>query len=421
MRGLHRGRDTMSNGSKFVVVGAGLAGAKAVETLRDEGFEGAIDLVGDEREYPYERPPLSKDYLLGKQPREGALVHDGDWYAKHDVTLHLGTRATRLDLSDHRIELKGGASLDFDKLLLATGSSPRKLRIPGNELDGVFYLRRIEHTDALISALSGGGQKVVFIGGGWIGLEVASAARTYQNEVTIIEPQNTLLEGPLGPELGGMFPDLHREHGVRLLLGDSVEEIKGTDGKVSAVVTKSGETVAADVVVVGIGARPNVELAEDAKLDVDNGVLVDAALQTSHPDVYAAGDIANVFNPLFGRRIRVEHWANALNSGPLAARSMLGQSVSYDRVPYFFTDQYDLGMEYSGDIGPDGYDNVVYRGDPSTREFIAFWTKDGRVLAGMNVNVWDVTDDVQALIKSKKPIDAARLADKNVPLSDLVN
>jgi 3-phenylpropionate/trans-cinnamate dioxygenase ferredoxin reductase subunit len=218
-----------------------------------------------------------------------------------------------------------------------------------------------------------------------------------------------------------MFTDLHREHGVRLLLGDSVEEIKGSGGKVSTVLAKSGETVDADVVVVGIGARPNVELAEDAKLDVDNGVLVDAALQASHPDVFAAGDIANAFNPLFGRRIRVEHWANALNSGPAAARSMLGQSVSYDRVPYFFTDQYDLGMEYTGDIGPDGYDSVVYRGDPSTREVIAFWTKDGRVLAGMNVNVWDVTDDVQALIKSKEPVDPARLADKNIPLSDLVN
>lgn len=410
----------MTPATSFVIVGAGLAGAKAAETLRAEGFDGRIHLVGDEAERPYERPPLSKGYLTGSEPRESIFVHEEHWYADHQVELRTGTRAVGLHLGEHKLELDGGESLRFDKALLTTGSSPRSIDVPGADLDGVRYLRRVSDSDALLSGLSGGGRRVVVIGGGWIGLEVAAAARGHGNEVTVVEPQPTVLHAALGDELGAMFADLHRQHGVRLLLGDGVQLLHGSAGSVTAVETTSGQQLLADLVVVGVGARPNTELADSAGLSIDNGILVDKALRSSHPHVFAAGDVANAFHPMLGRHLRVEHWATALNGGPAAARSMLDQPVSYDRIPYFYTDQYDLGMEYSGAIGPEGYDQLVYRGDRDGRSFIAFWLKDGRVVAGMNVNIWDVTDSVQAIIRSGAPVDAQRLADTDWPLDDLV-
>jgi 3-phenylpropionate/trans-cinnamate dioxygenase ferredoxin reductase component len=408
----------MSGNGRFVVVGGGLAGAKAAETLRSEGFDGAITIVGAEADPPYERPPLSKGYLAGTQTRDSVFVHEQSWYADNSVELLLRTRAVGLDPAAHTVTLDGGGSLPFDKALLATGSSPRKVNLPGTDLDGVHYLRRIGDSERLASELSGGGRRVVVVGGGWIGLEVTATARGFGNDVVVVEPQRTVLIAALGQELGDVFAGLHRDHGVRLMLRDGVAEVRGADGRVSGVVTTSGEVLPADVVVVGVGARPNVELALQARLDTDDGVLTDATLRTSHPDVYAAGDIASTEHPLFGRRIRVEHWANALNGGPAAARSMLGATQAYDRLPYFYTDQYDLGMEYVGDVGPDGYDRVVYRGDLASRTFIAFWLRAGRVWAAMNVNVWDVVDDLQALIRSGAQVDPARLADPDVPLAD---
>jgi 3-phenylpropionate/trans-cinnamate dioxygenase ferredoxin reductase subunit len=399
----------------FVVVGAGLAGAKAVQTLREAGFDGRILLIGAEAERPYERPPLSKGYLAGTAPRESVFVHEAAWYAVNDIELLLGSRVTHMDLPAKELRLDRTERLGFDKLLLTTGSSARRVNTPGIDLAGVHYLRQLEDSDALIGALSQGGRHVVFLGGGWIGLEVAAAARSYGNEVTVVEQQRTPLNAALGDELGGMFADLHREHGVRLLLQDSVESIHGVGGRVSAVAT-SGRVLPADVVVVGLGARPNIELALNARLDVNDGVLVDESLRSSHPDVYAAGDVANAYHPGLGRRLRVEHWANALHGGPAAARSMLGEPVSYDRVPYFFTDQYDLGMEFSGALGPERYDRIVYRGDRDARRFIAFWTLQGRVVAGMNVNVWDVNDEIQTLIRSRRAVDLDQLADPDVPL-----
>jgi 3-phenylpropionate/trans-cinnamate dioxygenase ferredoxin reductase component len=407
---------SMATEQTFLVVGGGLAGAKAAETLRDEGFDGRLVLVGGESERPYERPPLSKGYLTGSAGRDSVYVHDAGWYPAHDVDLRTGAAAVGLDRRERRVTLAGGERLDYDKLLLATGSSPRRLELAGADLDGVLYLRRVEDADRLVAELSGGGRRVVVVGGGWIGLEVTSAARGYRNDVTVVEPQSTVLLAALGEELGAMFADLHREHGVDLRLGTGVAELIGSGGRVSGVLTSAGDTVPADVVVVGVGIRPNTELAEQAGLRVDNGIVVDQALRTSDPDVFAAGDVANAFNPLLGRRLRVEHWANALNGGPAAARSMLGRTVVYDRVPYFYTDQYDLGMEYTGAVGPDGYDQVVYRGDRAGRAFIAFWLGGGRVLAGMNVNVWDVTDPIQALIRSGATVDPRKLADPDVPL-----
>jgi NADPH-dependent 2,4-dienoyl-CoA reductase/sulfur reductase-like enzyme len=398
----------------FVIVGGGLAGAKAAETLRAEGFDGPVVLVAGEAELPYERPPLSKGYLLGTAPREGAQVHDTGWYDEQHVDLRAGVRATRLDVAGHRVELDTGEALGYAKLLLATGASPRRLPVPGADLDGVRYLRTLPDADRLLADLSGGGRSVVIVGAGWIGLEVAAAARHHGNDVTVVEPQPTPLHAVLGAEMGAVFGRLHRDHGVELLTDATVREIRSTGGGTAAVVTDAHAGLPADVVVVGIGAIPDVGLAAAAGLDVDNGVVADHALRTSGPDVFVAGDVASAFHPLYGRYVRVEHWANALNQGPAAARSMLGEDVSYERVPYFYTDQYDLGMEYSGLAGPG--DTLICRGDPEGGAFIAFWMADGRVTAGMNVNVWDVTEPIQQLIRSRREVQSARLADPDTPL-----
>jgi 3-phenylpropionate/trans-cinnamate dioxygenase ferredoxin reductase subunit len=398
----------------FVLIGGGLAGAKAAETLRAEGFDGRVVLVAEEPEAPYERPPLSKGYLLGREEREKARVHEPGWYETHDVDLRTGVRAVRLDAAGHRVELATGEELAYDRLLLATGSSARRLPVPGAGLDGVRYLRTLADADLLKADLADGGRQLVIVGAGWIGLEVAAAARSYGNAVTVVEPQPTPLHAVLGQRMGEVFARLHRQHGVDLFTDTTVREIRGADGRVASVVTDRHAGLPADLVVVGIGALPNTQVAAAAGLEVDNGVVTDHALRASAPDVFAAGDVAASFHPLYGRHVRVEHWANALHGGPAAARSMLGQDVTYDRVPYFYTDQYDLGMEYSGLGGPG--DTVVCRGDPDDGAFITFWMADGRVTAGMNVNVWDVTAPIQQLIRLRREVQPARLADPDTPL-----
>jgi 3-phenylpropionate/trans-cinnamate dioxygenase ferredoxin reductase subunit len=402
----------------YVIVGASMAGAKAAETLREEGFGGSIVLLGEERERPYERPPLSKGYLLGKDDKSSIYVHEEGWYAENDVDLRLGVTATSLDLGARQVALAGGGTVGYDRLLLATGAAPRRLSVPGADLEGVVYLRRVGDSERLGEALRGGG-RVVIVGAGWIGLEVAAAAREFGCEVTLVEPEAGALHRHLGAELGGMFADLHREHGVVFRFGESVTEMRGSGGKVVGVVCSSGVALDAELVIVGIGAVPATRLAADAGLDVANGVIADAGLRTSAHEVFAAGDVANAFHPLYRKHVRVEHWANALNGGPAAARSMLGRGVSYDAVPYFFSDQYDLGMETAGLPEPGSYDQIVYRGDREAREFIAFWLSGGAVVAGMNVNVWDVSDDIQALIRTRRPVDPARLADPAVPIPAL--
>ncbi|HEU0214333.1 MAG TPA: FAD-dependent oxidoreductase, partial [Jiangellaceae bacterium] len=394
----------------YVIVGGGLAGAKAAETLREEGFDGSVVLVSAEMEAPYERPPLSKGYLLGNDERDSAFVHPEPWYAEHDVDLRLGTRATAIDPATHEVELDGGERLAYDRLLLATGSVPRRLDVPGAELDGVLYLRELPDADRIRSVLREG-SRIVVVGAGWIGLEVASAARHHGAEVTVLEVADLPLQRVLGDEVAAVFADLHREHGVDLRLGTGISEVRGAGGRVSSAVTSAGDELEADAVVVGVGIRPAIELAEDAGLAIDDGVAVDAGLRTSAADVYAAGDVAAVDHPLLGMRVRVEHWANALNGGPAAARSMLGQDVSYDDLPFFFTDQYDLGMEYVGHAPPGSYDRVVVRGDLSTREFQAFWLHRSRPIAAMHVNLWDEgIDPLKALVASGRALDADRLA-----------
>ena len=402
----------------FVIVGGGLAGAKAAQTLREEGFDGRVQLVGGEPERPYERPPLSKAYLTGAAERDTIYVHGPGWYDEHEVDLRLGSPAVDLDPIGHELRLGTGERLRYDKLLLATGSSVR--RLPGTDLEGLHYLRDVQDADRLRAALTVGGRRLAVVGAGWIGMEVAAAARGHGNEVTVVDPQPVPLRAALGDELGQMFAELIQEHGVDLRLRTGVREFtSSSDGHVTGLVTDAGDDLPADIVLVGVGVRPNVQLAARARLAVDNGVVVDPALVTSHPDIYAAGDVANAYHRLLERHLRVEHWANALHGGPAAARSMLGQNVVYDRVPYFYTDQYDLGMEFSGYVEPGGYDRIVYRGDRPGRQFIAFWLSAGRVLAGMNVNIWDVTTEIQQLIRTGKPVDPDRLADRDIPLVDL--
>ncbi|WP_433297079.1 NAD(P)/FAD-dependent oxidoreductase [Pseudonocardia sp. CA-142604] len=408
----------MTDDRTFVIAGAGLAGAKAAETLRADGFTGRVVLLGEEKHPPYERPPLSKGYLLGTQERETAFVHQPAWYDKQRIELRPGCRVEDIDTASQDVMLAGGHRLHYDELLLATGAVPRRLDVPGADLAGVAYLRTIDDSDALSATLVAG-TRVVVIGAGWIGLEVTAAARQRGCAVTLVERADQPLRQVLGDEMGAVFADLHRAHAVDLRLGNGVREIVGDRGRVSGVALSSGETVPADVVLVGIGVIPSVELAERAGLMIDNGVLVDSRLRTSDPHIYAVGDIANIDHPTIGRRVRVEHWATALHTGPAAARAMLGQDVVYDRLPYFFTDQYDLGMEYTGHALPGDYDKVVVRGDLGTREFIAFWLSDGRVRAGMNVNVWDVTEDVEHLIRSGTAVDPGRLADERVPLAEV--
>jgi NADPH-dependent 2,4-dienoyl-CoA reductase/sulfur reductase-like enzyme len=409
----------MVDQQNFVIVGASLAGASAARILRDEGFNGEIHLIGAEEHHPYIRPPLSKEYLAGAAERDSVFVESKSWYTDRDVQFHPGTRAVDLDLAAHLVNTNDGESRRYDRLLLATGSRPRRLTVPGAALGGVHYLRTLDHAEALHSLLVDGDKRLVVLGSGWIGMEVAATARTLGNDVTILERGAMPLAAALGDELGRLFATLHEDHGVVVRRSVVVESLVGTEGQVTGVLLAGGETVLADLVLVGIGAVPNVELAQRAGLDVDNGILVDASLTTSDPHVFAAGDVANAEHPLIEQRLRSEHWANALNGGSVAARAMLGQSVSFDAIPYFYTDQFDLSMEYSG-FGPlTRGAELVYRGDPGTREFIVFWLNAGRVVAGMNVNVWDVNDAVQGLIQHGRPVVPSRLSDETIPLENV--
>jgi len=410
----------MASSTTFVIIGGGLAGAKAVEALRDSDFDGQLVLFAEEKHLPYERPPLSKEYLAGKKSLSEFTVQNSDWYRDHDVDLRLTTRVSALDPAAHTVGLPDGATVHYDKLLLATGSASKRPPIPGSDAAGVHYLRTYDDAEALNSILAEGSSLAV-VGAGWIGLEVAAGARQRDVNVTVVETAKQPLMAALGETVGEVFATLHREHGVDLRLQAQVDEISTADDTANGLKMRDGSTVAADAVLVAVGAKPNIELAEQAGLSMgDGGVLVDASLRSSDPDIYAVGDIAAAEHPLFGTRIRTEHWANALKQPAVAVAGMLGKPGEYAELPYFFTDQYDLGMEYVGHAP--SFDRVVFRGDVAGREFVAFWlAAANRALAGMNVNIWDVLDDVKALIRSRTPVDADRLADPRSPLSDLMS
>ena len=400
----------------FVIVGAGLAGAKAAETLREESFDGRIVMIGAEQERPYERPPLSKDYLRGDAERETIYVQAESFYADHAIELRVGRTAVELDLGQREVVLDDGEWLRYDRLLIATGAEPRRLAIAGSDLDGVLYLRSVADSDALRERLDHGGSLVV-VGGGWIGCEVAASARTRGLDVTVIDPQAVPLERVLGREMGSVYRDIHLDHGIEMRSGTRVEAFEGA-GAVERVRTSDGGVIDCDFVVVGVGVRPRVELAEQAGISIGDGILADEQLQTSIAGVYVAGDVAAARHPHYGERIRVEHWANALEQGPVAARNMLGRGEAFDRLPYFFSDQYDVGMEYTGHAPT--WDRVVVRGDPATREFIAFWITGDRVVAGMSVNVWDTMSPIERLIRERVAVDDHRLADPDISLDALV-
>jgi 3-phenylpropionate/trans-cinnamate dioxygenase ferredoxin reductase subunit len=424
----------MADNRTFVIVGASLAGAKAAEQLRAEGFTGRVLLVGAETHPPYERPPLSKGFLIGTQPREDAFVHEIGWYGDNDVELILGARATSIDRAARTVSLDIGGTLHYDKLLLTTGSRVRDLPVPGAELPGVVSLRTMDESAALRETFHEGAQ-VLIIGAGWIGLEAAAAARERGASVTVVEMDELPLRRVLGDEVAAIYRDLHQAHGVTFHFGTGVREFGDVGGKISHAVLTNNVEVPADVVLVGVGVQPNIDLAQAAGLDIDErgGVKVNQYLCTSDPDIYAAGDIAAFDSPVVGRRIRVEHWGNALAGGPVAAASMLGKDRPYDWVPYFYSDQYTsspmIGMEYAGYVVPFDYDRVVFRGSPaieagSDPQFLVFWTKDRRVIAGMNANIWDVSESqIQPLVRaglSGAHVDLERLADPSVPLTELI-
>ncbi|MEV4020240.1 FAD-dependent oxidoreductase [Nonomuraea angiospora] len=398
----------------FVIAGGGLAAAKAAEALREEGFDGAIVLVGREPHLPYERPPLSKTYLQGGGERQKIFVHDADWYRDHAVDLRTGVTVTGIDRTAHQVTLSGGERLPYDKLLLATGAVPRRLTVPGHDRGNVLYLRTVDDSDRLRATLSAA-TRIAVVGAGWIGLETAAAARAAGVEVTVVEQERQPLLGALGPEIGAVFAGLHREHGVDLRLGARLAAV--TDAGVRLA---DGTHIDADAVVAGIGAVPDTDLAAAAGLTVDNGVKTTADLRTSDPDIFAAGDVANAYHPCLGAHLRVEHWANALNQPAVAARAMLGRQAAYDELPYFYTDQYDLGMEYIGHVPPGLAHDVVIRGDLTKREFLAFWLRNDTVIAAMNVNIWDQTDQLKALVRAASPLDRAALADSAIPLHELI-
>jgi 3-phenylpropionate/trans-cinnamate dioxygenase ferredoxin reductase subunit len=405
----------MASAQTCVIVGASLAGAKAAETLRTEGFDGRVVLIGEETQRPYERPMLSKEYLRGDKPAAKLYVHDEGFYAEHDIELLTGTRVASVDPGAHEVTFADGSRMPYSRLLLSTGAAPRRLPLPGADLPGVRYLREMGDSDALRTAITAA-SRVVVIGAGWIGCEVAASARQLGAEVAIVAPAAAPLERVLGPELGRVYRDLHAEHGVDLHLSTQIEAIVGS-GAAQGVRTTGGSVIEGDLVVVGVGASPRDELARAAGLTLENGIAVDEFLRTSAPEIFAAGDVAATWNPMYNKRIRMEHWANALNQGQTAARNMLGQDTAYTKLPYFYSDQYDLGMEYNGYASD--WDRVVVRKGASVLEFIAFWLKDGRVLAGMNANVWDQGDAIKALVRGGATVDTDRLADPSVPLADL--
>lgn len=413
-------QSTQRTPGSIVIVGGGLAGAKTAGALREKGFHGALTLFAAEPHLPYERPPLSKGCLLGSSTFDEAVVYPRQWYTENEVDLRLGVRVQSIDVGAHEVRADDGSTTAYDRLVLATGAVPRTLPIAGADASGVLYLRTREDAEQIRRACEAG-RHMVIIGGGWIGLEIAAAARSAGTDVTVVEAAELPLLAALGPTLARVFADLHTARGVTLRLSARLAEITTDGERATGVRLEGGETIPADTVVIGIGVTPDVSLAAGAGLDVDDGVLVDAHLRTSDPDIYAIGDIAKVDHPVLGERIRVEHWATALNQPTTAAAAILGEDAQWSDLPYFYTDQYDLGMEYIGHVPRGTPDDVVIRGDLAGREFIAFWLgEDGRVLAGMNVNIWDVVDDVKALILSGQPVDRERLADPSTDLGCLL-
>jgi 3-phenylpropionate/trans-cinnamate dioxygenase ferredoxin reductase subunit len=396
-------------------VGASLAGAAAAATLREEGFEGRIVLVGEETHLPYERPPLSKEYLRGEVAFEKSLVRRADFYADHGVETRLGVRAVRLDANEGIVELADGERLAYDKLLIATGARNRRLAIPGLDLEGIYDLRSVDDSNRIrTEALSG--RKAVVVGMGFIGSEVAASLRQLGVEVVVVAPGSAPLQRVLGEEVGGVLAEVHREQGVELHFGESVDAFEGS-GRVERVVTTAGRRIECDFAVIGVGVEPAAELAAGTGIEIDNGIVVDEHCRTNVEGIYAAGDVANHYHPVFERHIRVEHRDNALKQGPAAARNMLGKSESYEEIHWFWSDQYDLNLQYAG--FHTAWDELVVRGSLADRSFVAFYREKGRVLAAVAVNRGKDLRRSIPLIRARRPVESAKLRDPELDLRTL--
>jgi 3-phenylpropionate/trans-cinnamate dioxygenase ferredoxin reductase subunit len=398
----------------IVIVGANLAGGRAAEELRKQGFDGRITLIGEEPHRPYERPPLSKEFLRGEQPLEKAFLRPESWYPENNVELLLGMRAERIDLRGRKVSLHEGSAISYDALLLCTGGRPRQLQSPGASLDGIMTFRNVDDAVALSDRLKPGA-RIVVVGAGFIGSEIAAGARTRGCEVVVLEAEPVPLVRALGEELGRIHGQIHRDNGVDLRTGVKVEGFEG-DGHVRRVLTSAGP-IDADFVVVGVGIMPNVECAQDAGLEVSNGIVVDELCRTSAEGVYAAGDVTNHPNPIMGERIRVEHWQNAQNQGMAAARSMLGGTEPFREVPWFWSDQYDINLQMAGH--PLHWNKLVYRGDVEARAFSAFYLNDNKLVAAVAFNKGKDVRGARALIEAGISPPADVLADESTDLRAL--
>jgi 3-phenylpropionate/trans-cinnamate dioxygenase ferredoxin reductase component len=401
----------------FVIVGAGLAGGGAAATLREEGFDGRVVLIGAERQPPYERPPLSKEYLRGESSFERALVQPPGFYGENGIETRFGVRATRVDAAEKVVELDDGERLAYDRLLVATGGRNRRFPVPGLELEGIYSLRTVADSD-YIRAETVPGRKAVVVGMGFIGSEVAASLRQSGVDVVVVDRNEVPLRRVLGEEVGRVIEGIHRDHGVSMIFEDTVAAFEGA-GRVERVTTARGRRIECDFVVVGLGVEPVTDLLADTGAGIDNGVVVDEYLRTGVEGIYAAGDVANHYHPVFGRRIRVEHWQNALEQGPAAARNMLDKDEPYDEIPWFWSDQYEHNLQYAGFHTQ--WDELVVRGSMDERNFVAFYRKDRRVLAAVAVNRGRDLRRSMPLIKSQEPVDAAGLCDLDADLRELAS
>jgi len=405
----------MKGSPRYVILGASLAGGTAATTLRKEGFDGGIVLVGAEPDRPYERPPLSKEYLRRESPRDDVFLNSPEYYREQEIELRLGQRAVRLDAAAKRVVLDSGDEVPYDKLLISTGTLPRDLQAPGVGLDGVFYLRTLRQSDALGEALLKR-PRVLVIGAGFIGSEVAASARSLGCEVTMLEVAPVPLIRALGEQLGAVYADFHREQGVDVRTGVGIAEFRGA-GRLEAAVTTSGDTIPCDVAVIGVGVAPATAFLEGSGVALENGVLTDELCRASMPDVFAAGDVANWWHPTWQERLRLEHYDNAVNQGTAAAKSMLGEGEPYAPIPYFWSDQYDLNLQYRGHASR--WDEIVLRGEPAEHSFSAFYLLGGRLRACLSVNRFQDQEAAERLIAAGTPVDGRRLADETVDVGQL--
>ena len=406
-----------------MIVGASVAGATAAATLREEGFDGPIRLVGAEAQPPYNRPPLSKGYLRGEESFEAQLVKPAGYYAEQRIELTPGVRATAIDAAHKSVTLESGERIDYDRLLVATGGRNRALSVPGADLANVFQLRTVEDCDRIRVAIQRA-RRVVVMGLGFIGCEVSASLRQLRIEVTAVAGSRAPLTHVLGEEVGEVLGDIHRENGVELVLEDSVASLEGP-GRVERVRTRNGRVLECDMVVAGIGIVPNTELLAAAGAEVDDGVLVDARCRTSLPDVFAAGDVTKHLHPIFGR-LRVEHWNNGYQQGRAAARSLLGAEQPYDYVHSFWSDQYDHVIEYVGFART--WDQLVFRGRLDSRKFLGFYLQGGVVQAAVGLDRGGDPEDPKGegelkaavdMIRARATPDPAKLIDEDVDLRRL--